>query len=103
MAININLFSVITTIFTAIFSFKVNLTYPYRRHTKSSHEKKSRSNQMLKLLQFILLLSDSLNHIKPKKLDDYRTYSSTNYDIPFSDKNILNSFSSKPVERIREF
>ena len=87
--ININLVYLITV----TFSFKLNLTFPYRKNTKLlSHKQPSRSSRILTIIYLILLITNNNNC---GKNDQY--FQHKEYNVPFSDDNIFDIFSSEPI------
>ena len=67
---------------------KVNLTYPYRKISKN---KPNRSHFLFLMLQMILCLTG-------KVINSYKiNHPGKEYETPFSDKNILNIFSSENI------
>ena len=85
ICININLVSFITL----ICSIKVNLTLPYRKPAKKSN----RTSSLLQLLQLFLVLSGDFTN--QQSTSNYFNHST--YETPFSEKNILNIFSSESL------
>ena len=90
LTINIDLVYIITV----LFSFTLNLTFPYRSIT-TRYRQNSRYNRILKVVQFYLLLSNSQNSFNQSELRDIKYQS---YDTPFSDNHILTIFSNENVE-----
>ena len=89
--ININLVYLITV----TFSFKLNLTFPYRKNTKLlSHKQPSRSSRILTIIYLILLITNNNNC---GKNDQY--FQHKEYNVPFSDDNIFDIFSSEPIHK----
>ena len=84
-----------------IFTFKLNMTFPYRNTTKNfAGNRPSRSKTILKYLQIYLFVSSNLDSTEITKQSNYndQTYNysfSANYQVPFSDQNILAIFTSE--------